>query len=70
MNMFGGFGSSFWKDYHTLVPQTEPADEYDDRVALYESYHHLNHWAIFGGGYRSGAMSLLRRLLKRYGTKS
>ncbi|KAJ9604537.1 hypothetical protein H2200_010650 [Cladophialophora chaetospira] len=67
MSMFGGFNSSFWKEYHDIVPKTEPVDEYDDRVALYESYHHLNHWAIFGGGYKSGAMGILKRLLKEYG---
>lgn len=67
MNMFGGFSSSFFKEYHKHCPRTEPADEYHDRVQLYEAYHHLNHYSIFGGGYKSGAMSLLRGLLKKYG---
>jgi hypothetical protein len=26
----------------------------------------LNHWAIFGGGYRSGAMGILRGLCRKY----
>ncbi|KEF54879.1 uncharacterized protein A1O9_09322 [Exophiala aquamarina CBS 119918] len=69
MNMFGGFGSSFFKEYHAILPKTEPENEYADRVALYESYHHLNHWAIFGGGYKSGAMGILKSLLKKYGDK-
>lgn len=30
-------------------------------------YHHLNHHAIFGGGYRSGAMSMMQKLVKKYG---
>lgn len=30
-------------------------------------YHHLNHYAIFGGGYRSGAMSIMRKLISKYG---
>lgn len=67
MNMFGGFPSAFWKEYHSLVPKTEPQNEYPDRVALYESYHHLNHYAIFGGSYKSGAMSILKGLLKKHG---
>ncbi|KAI2620243.1 fructosamine kinase [Hypomontagnella submonticulosa] len=67
MRMFGGFGSSFWKEYESLVPKAEPKEEWDDRVALYELYHHLNHWAIFGGGYRSGAMSIMRKLNTKYG---
>lgn len=68
MNMFGGFGSAFWKEYHAIVPKTEPKEEYEDRVNFYEAYHHLNHHAIFGG-YKGGAMSLLKGLLKKYGSK-
>ncbi|EMC97753.1 hypothetical protein BAUCODRAFT_31752 [Baudoinia panamericana UAMH 10762] len=67
MKMFGGFGASFLSEYHKLVPKTEPVDEYPDRVALYELYHHLNHHALFGGGYRSGAMSIMRNLISKYG---
>lgn len=66
MKMFGGFGGSFLDDYHTLVPKTEPKEEYEDRVALYELYHHLNHYALFGGSYRSGAVSIMTRLINKY----
>ncbi|CEJ54626.1 hypothetical protein PMG11_00928 [Penicillium brasilianum] len=66
MHMFGGFGARFFNEYHLLVPKTEPVEEYDDRVLLYELYHHLNHHAIFGGGYRSGAMSIMQKLLRKY----
>ncbi|KAI5918793.1 fructosamine kinase [Camillea tinctor] len=68
MRMFGGFGTSFWKEYENLVPKDEPKEEWNDRIALYELYHHLNHWAIFGGGYRSGAMSIMRKLNAKYGS--
>ncbi|THC90050.1 hypothetical protein EYZ11_010494 [Aspergillus tanneri] len=67
MKMFGGFGSSFFNAYHRLVPKTEPVEEYDDRLRLYELYHHLNHYAIFGVGYRSGAVSIMQKLIKKYG---
>ncbi|PYH83903.1 hypothetical protein BO82DRAFT_305249 [Aspergillus uvarum CBS 121591] len=67
MRMFGGFGSGFFEEYHKLVPKTEPVEEYEDRVRLYELYHHLNHHAIFGAGYRSGAVSIMEKLLKKYG---
>ena len=67
MRMFGGFGASFLKEYHKSVPKTEPVDEYEDRVALYELYHHLNHHAIFGGGYKSGAVSIMKELIAKYG---
>lgn len=36
MKMFGGFGGAFLREYHEMCPKTEPIDEYDDRVALYE----------------------------------
>lgn len=67
MKMFGGFGGSFLKEYHELCPKTEPVDEYEDRVKLYELYHHLNHYTLFGGGYRSGAVSIMKSLVKKYG---
>lgn len=36
MKMFGGFGGQFYKEYHRIVPKTEPVEEYDDRIDLYE----------------------------------
>lgn len=36
MRMFGGFSAGFFNEYHHLVPKTEPKNEYDDRLALYE----------------------------------
>lgn len=44
---FGGFGGDFLKEYHSICPKTEPVEEYDDRVMLYELYHHLNHHAMY-----------------------
>ncbi|KAF1952708.1 Ketosamine-3-kinase [Byssothecium circinans] len=67
MKMFGGFGGGFLKEYHELCPKTEPVEEYEDRVKLYELYHHLNHYALFGGGYRSGAVSIMSSLVRKYG---
>jgi hypothetical protein len=34
--MFGGFGRGFWREYESLVPKSEPKEEWDDRIALYE----------------------------------
>jgi fructosamine-3-kinase len=67
MKMFGGFGGSFLKEYHELCPKTEPVEEYEDRVKLYELYHHLNHYALFGGGYKGGAVSIMKALVRKYG---
>ena len=68
MKMFGDFGRAFLQEYHNICPKTEPIEEYEDRVALYELYHHLNHYAIFGGGYKGGAMSIMRDLIRKYGS--
>ncbi|KAL6712698.1 hypothetical protein ACN47E_000575 [Coniothyrium glycines] len=70
MKMFGGFGKSFLEEYHELCPKTEPVNEYEDRVRLYELYHHLNHYAMFGGGYRNGAMNIAKDLAKKYGDRA
>ncbi len=64
--MFGGFGPTFMRDYHRMCPKTEPVNEYEDRVKLYEVYHHLNHYAIFGGGYKGGASTIMRDLHRKY----
>jgi len=58
--MFGGFNSSFWEGYHRKIPKTQ---NYEKRAMLYELHHHLNHYNIFGSGYRSGALSLMQRIL-------
>jgi len=47
ISRFGGFGGDFLKEYHSICPKTEPVEEYDDRVMLYELYHHLNHHAMY-----------------------
>ncbi|KAG4419932.1 hypothetical protein IFR04_006969 [Cadophora malorum] len=67
MGMFGGFGGSFNKDYWSVKGKDEPVGEWEDRRVLYELYHHLNHYAMFGGGYKSGAESIMRKLIKKYG---
>lgn len=66
MHMFGGFGGQFFSAYRKICPKTEPISEYDDRIALYHAYHHLNHYAMFGGGYRSSGLRLLKDVLRKY----
>lgn len=36
MRMFGGFSAGFFDEYHRLVPKTEPKQEYEDRITLYQ----------------------------------
>jgi hypothetical protein len=38
-----------------------------DRCVNEIRYHHLNHWSIFGGGYKSGAKSIMKSLVAKYG---
>ena len=67
MRMFGGFSAGFFKEYHRLVPKTEPKEEYDDRIALYELYQWLNHYALFSGGYKEDGMDCMEKLVQKYG---
>jgi protein-ribulosamine 3-kinase len=42
--------------------------EKGERTALIDTrYHHLNHYSIFGGGYRGGAVRIMESLLKKFG---
>ncbi|KAJ9117809.1 hypothetical protein QFC20_000089 [Naganishia adeliensis] len=59
-HMFGGFSKDFYDAYHEVHPKSEPF--YEKRQQLYELYHHLNHTLMFGGGYRSGALGIMKRL--------
>ncbi|PWN36892.1 Ketosamine-3-kinase, partial [Meira miltonrushii] len=61
MKMFGGYGSEFFEAYHNVIPKAEP--HYEQRMDMYEAYHHLNHFVIFGGGYRSGTVRIFKKLI-------
>lgn len=45
-----------------------PFDTYMYRILTFPRYHHLNHYAMFGGGYRSGATSMMKGLIHRFGS--
>lgn len=50
--LFGGFGSEFFRSYHRQHPRSP---RYDSLLRpLYQLYHLLNHHLLFGGGYRAG----------------
>ncbi|KAJ3309890.1 hypothetical protein HDU76_003504 [Blyttiomyces sp. JEL0837] len=63
MKMFGGFPDTFFKEYHKHRPIDEPKEQYEQRLQLYELYHHLNHAALFGGSYRSSATAIMDQLV-------
>ncbi|RUS14949.1 Fructosamine kinase-domain-containing protein [Endogone sp. FLAS-F59071] len=55
--------SAFYAEYHKYHPKIEP--HFSERVALYELYHLLNHWYIFGGGYKDSAAQVMRKLVQK-----
>lgn len=58
--LFGGFPSAFYQGYQ----QVSPLDSgYEKRKTLYNLYHILNHFNLFGGGYSSQANQMLTQIL-------
>ena len=55
--LFGGFSSEFYKAYNEIFPLE---DGYEYRENIYKLYHVLNHLNLFGGGYYSQAISLIK----------
>jgi protein-ribulosamine 3-kinase len=55
--LFGGFGSEFYKTYNEIFPLE---DGYEYRENIYKLYHILNHLNLFGGGYYSQAICLIK----------
>jgi fructosamine-3-kinase len=58
--LFGGFGAEFYAGYRDAWPVDEG---YATRKTLYNLYHIINHFNLFGGGYERQALDMLRRLL-------
>jgi fructosamine-3-kinase len=58
--LFGDFGSRFFDAYHAVRP-IDPG--YATRKTLYNLYHILNHFNLFGGGYSRQAAGMIDRLL-------
>jgi protein-ribulosamine 3-kinase len=57
--LFGGFGPAFYSAYEDAWPLP---DGWERRVDLYNLYHLLNHFNLFGAGYRSQVTAVLTRL--------
>lgn len=58
--LFGGFSNSFRAAYENCWPLDSG---YATRRHLYNSYHVLNHYNLFGGGYALQAENMINRLL-------
>lgn len=55
--LFGGFGGAFYSAYQEEWPLP---GGWQEREPLYKLYHVLNHANLFGGGYYSQALSIIR----------
>lgn len=62
MTMFGSPSKEFFEAYHELLPRHEMC--FEERQLLYQLYHYMNHYSLFGSGYRGACTSILDRLLK------
>jgi fructosamine-3-kinase len=62
--LFGGFSREFYAAYQHAWP-LDPG--YATRKKLYNLYHVLNHYNLFGGGYLSQAQGMIEGLLSEVG---
>ena len=46
--MFGGFTASFYRAYDAVLPRSQ---DYPHKKVIYNLYHYLNHYNLFGSGY-------------------
>lgn len=58
--LFGGFPAAFYEAYRHVWPVDAG---YRTRRTLYNLYHVLNHFNLFGGGYASQAEDMIEQLL-------
>ena len=58
--LFGGFPAAFYRSYNEAFP-LQPG--YEQRKTLYNLYHILNHFNLFGGGYASQANRMISQIL-------
>lgn len=63
--MFGGFGPQFYEAYQQ---ELGTSSEYSRKKVIYNLYHYLNHYNLFGGGYLSSCregFSLIEKLFSK-----
>ncbi len=60
MKLFGGFSTKVWGAYQEEWPLPE---DWQQRNQLYQLYHVLNHYLLFGGSYGWQALEIVKRYL-------
>ncbi|MCK5457657.1 MAG: fructosamine kinase family protein [Melioribacteraceae bacterium] len=58
--LFGGFDSNFYHAYNEEFPLLE---DWEFRIDLYMLYHVLNHLNLFGSGYYSQVISIIKKYI-------
>ena len=58
--LFGGFPSAFYQGYQQIYPLNEG---YEQRKTIYNLYHILNHFNLFGGGFGSQSQSMINKIM-------
>lgn len=59
--LFGSNSRSFYETYDRLFPRPPG---YELRETIYNLYHILNHFVLFGGSYLNESYRLIDRILK------
>jgi fructosamine-3-kinase len=60
--LFGGFDRAFYAAYDEALPM---APGHAERLPIYQLYHVLNHFNLFGGGYYEQSRQILMRYARR-----
>ena len=60
MTLFGGFSQCTWRAYQEAYPLEHG---WEDRVQLYQLYHILNHYYLFGGFYGQQALAVAKKFI-------
>jgi len=60
MKLFGGFSSEVWNAYQQEFPLPEG---WQERNRLYQLYHVLNHYLLFGVSYKQHALEIAEEYL-------
>ena len=58
--LFGGFPAEFYRGYNQIFPLETG---YQSRKTLYNLYHILNHFNLFGGSYESQSNQMIQQIL-------
>lgn len=58
--LFGGFPQEFYQEYHRVFPLASGSEK---REIIYNLYHILNHFNLFGGSYQSQANQMIEKIV-------